>query len=93
MMFDKRITLGNLLTILSFFFIGITFALSVSATSVSNRESIDILVPKVDANTQAVLRLEEKSADRADDIQYITDVVKAIADKVDAKIPIKDPSK
>jgi len=92
MVFDKRITLGNVLTIISFFVIGVLFALTTRVTSVNAAESVKNLTPKVIANTQAVQELQKISENRSQDMIYLTQVVRSIAVAVKAEIPIKDPS-
>jgi len=59
---------------------------------VNAADAVANLEPRVAQNTALIRDLEDMSDHRGEDIQYITDVVKAIADAVDAKIPIKDPS-
>jgi hypothetical protein len=92
MTFDKRITLGNVLTIISFAIVGFMFIFTSNATALDASEKVSVLEPKVNANTVAVTRLTTVSDNRSDDIKYLTLVVKAIADAVDADIPIKDPT-
>ena len=93
MSLDKRITLGNILTIISFVVVGLSFAFATRTTSVEAAESVKNLVPKVEANTEAVRALKVASENRSNDMIYLTDVVRAIAVAVDAEIPIRDPSK
>ena len=92
MTFDKRITLGNILTIISFVVIGLLFVFTTRITSVNAAESVKGLVPRVQANTIAVQELKVISENRSQDMIYLTQVVRAIAIAVDAEIPIKDPT-
>jgi len=92
MIFDRRITLGNILTILSFVAIGLIFVITTRTTSVEAAESVRNLAPRVSANTQAVRNLQIISENRSEDMKYLTAVVRSIAVKVDAEIPIKEPT-
>lgn len=98
MTFDKRITLGNVLTIVSFFAIGLAFVFTTRSTAVeaaqSSEKNAGLISQNTDAirtNTEAIDELQHASDNSSKDMEYLTIVVQAIADAVDAKIPIREP--
>ena len=100
MTLDKRITVGNILTMISFFVAGLVFVLTTQAASVRAVSAVSELAPRVEinesrieVNADAIALLQNASVTRGEDMEYLTEVVRAIAVAVKAEIPIKSPSK
>ncbi|MBT6045327.1 MAG: hypothetical protein HOG49_00780 [Candidatus Scalindua sp.] len=95
----KELTFGNILQLLGMFVIAVLFISGGTSTANDNKAEIVNVKADVEKNADDIEALKDVDSKRdgevkniKDDLVYHTDILIAIAEKVDAKVPIKKPS-
>ena len=95
----KELTFGNILQLLGMFVIAVLFISGGTSTANDNKAEIVIVKAEIKQNSVDIEALKDVDSKRdgevqniKDDLVYHTDILIAIAEKVDAKVPIKKPS-
>lgn len=95
----KELTFGNILQLLGMFVIAVLFVSGGTSTANDNKAEIVTVKADVKQNADDIEALKDVDSKRdgevqniKDDLIYHTDILIAIAEKVDAKVPIKKPS-
>ena len=95
----KELTFGNILQLLGMFVIAVLFVSGGTSNANDNKAEIVTVKADVKQNADDIEALKDVDSKRdgevqniKDDLIYHTDILIAIAEKVDAKVPIKKPS-